>query len=121
MYDVEFSSLPTLGNSLIISATTISGRTLGCLSSSSEELEESSESWSVFLFPLSLSLLFLLRSSFYPLLLHRCFSRRRRRCREERSESDDDEEDEEVDESCKRRCFFLLSPIFGIHAPKLCI
>jgi len=31
---------------LIISATTISGRTLGCSSSSSKELEESSESWS---------------------------------------------------------------------------
>ncbi|WVY95854.1 hypothetical protein V8G54_028005, partial [Vigna mungo] len=112
-----FKSLPTLGNSLIISVTTVSGRTLGCSSSSSEELEESSESWSLFLFFLSLSLLFLLRSSFSPLFLRRSFSRRRRRRREEWSESDDDEEDEEVDESCRRRCFFLLSPIFGILSP----
>ena len=46
---------------LIISATIVSGRTLGCSSSPSEELEESPESWSLFLF--------LLRSSFSPLLL----------------------------------------------------
>ena len=119
-----FKSLPTLGNSIIISVITVSGRTLGCLSSSSEELEESSESWSLFLFFFPLSLLFLLRSSFSSLLLRRSFSRRRRRRREERSESDDDDgEDEDVDESCRRRFFFLLSPILGIHrfAPKICI
>jgi len=41
---------------LIISTTTVSGRTLGCSSSSSEALEESSESWNPFLFLLSLCL-----------------------------------------------------------------
>jgi len=92
---------------LMISATTVSGKTLGCSSSSSKELEESSKSWSLFLFLLSLSLLFLFGPP-----SSRSFSRRRRHCREERSESDDDEEDEEVHESCRRYCFFLLSSIF---------
>ena len=116
----------------MISRTTVSGSsTLGNLSSSSED-SEPSESRCLFLLfldflSLSLFFFFLLRSSSFSLLLlsllRRSFSRRRRRL-EERSESEGDSDsdsdsdsggvEEEVGESCRRRCFFLLSPILCV-------